>query len=214
MIINSKDQIGFDNVIMTELIFNKSVTHHLVFTDYPAKEINQDFTVPIDYFAVNELYPQIISGKEVMKSYTISDFHENIQILINSKPDTTESPYCFHILSKMNRETMTANMLVFIVSDKELSEKFDAIAAYLNTHLMSSYVRIMSTRDVLRERLSDRELSVLTWLKLGKTSWEVAKILNITENTVNFHIKNIKRKLNATNRQHAVAIAIAKGAIE
>ncbi|MDF0522996.1 helix-turn-helix transcriptional regulator [Bradyrhizobium yuanmingense] len=34
----------------------------------------------------------------------------------------------------------------------------------------------------------------------GKSSWEIAKILNISENTVNFHLKNAIRKLGTTNR--------------
>jgi LuxR family transcriptional regulator, quorum-sensing system regulator CviR len=57
--------------------------------------------------------------------------------------------------------------------------------------------------------LSKREIEVLSWLKEGKTSWEIARILQITERTVNFHVRNIMKKLDANNRTHAVAIAVA-----
>jgi DNA-binding CsgD family transcriptional regulator len=59
--------------------------------------------------------------------------------------------------------------------------------------------------------LSKREKEVLRWLKEGKSSWEVAFILNISERTVNFHVNNIMLKLNAVSRTQAVAVAIEKG---
>ncbi|WP_225189223.1 helix-turn-helix transcriptional regulator [Bradyrhizobium sp. IC3195] len=34
--------------------------------------------------------------------------------------------------------------------------------------------------------LSQREISCLRWLARGKLSWEMGKIMNISENTVNF----------------------------
>jgi DNA-binding CsgD family transcriptional regulator len=57
--------------------------------------------------------------------------------------------------------------------------------------------------------LSKREIEVLSWLKEGKTSWEIARILLISERTVNFHVSNIIKKLDANNRTHAVALAVA-----
>jgi len=61
--------------------------------------------------------------------------------------------------------------------------------------------------------LSKREREVLKWLKKGKSSWDISKIMAITERTVNYHIYNIIQKLDALNRTHAVAIAIEKGLI-
>jgi DNA-binding CsgD family transcriptional regulator len=36
--------------------------------------------------------------------------------------------------------------------------------------------------------LSNREIEVLKWAALGKTSWEMSMILEISERTVNFHL--------------------------
>lgn len=214
MLINSKEQIGVDHISMTELIFNKTVTNRLIFTDYPAMVKLNDYTIPQELYENDKVYPQILAGKEVIKVMETTDILKDLISVDMLSQQIEDKIYSRHILSKMNKETMTANLIIFAIDDPAKSNKFDSMAAYLHIHLMSAYVRIMGARDVLPERLSERELSVLTWLKHGKTSWEVAKILNITENTVNFHIKNIKRKLNATNRQHSVAIAIAKGIIE
>ncbi len=62
--------------------------------------------------------------------------------------------------------------------------------------------------------LTPREREVLNWIKEGKTSWEASIILSISERTVNFHIRNIKRKLNAVNRSQAIAKAISHGIID
>lgn len=56
--------------------------------------------------------------------------------------------------------------------------------------------------------LSPRERECLMWAADGKTSWETAKILNISERTVLFHFKNIMLKLGVGNKTQAVAKSI------
>lgn len=62
--------------------------------------------------------------------------------------------------------------------------------------------------------LSKREISVLEWIKQGKSTWDVSQVLNITERTVNFHVKNIFKKLGVVSRAQAVAVAIDLGVIK
>jgi len=40
------------------------------------------------------------------------------------------------------------------------------------------------------DQLSAREQSCLSWTARGKSSWEIGRILSISENTVIYHIKN------------------------
>jgi len=61
--------------------------------------------------------------------------------------------------------------------------------------------------------LTGREQDTLKWAAIGKTSWEIASILKISERTVNFHLSNAAVKLNVTGRRAACSIAIARGAI-
>lgn len=56
--------------------------------------------------------------------------------------------------------------------------------------------------------LSQRELECLEWVSFGKTSWETAIILGVSERTINFHLLNACRKLNVYGRQAAVALAL------
>lgn len=51
----------------------------------------------------------------------------------------------------------------------------------------------------------------LHWSAIGKTSWETARILDISESTVNFHLRNACRKLQVRGRRAAVATAIRRG---
>jgi DNA-binding CsgD family transcriptional regulator len=57
--------------------------------------------------------------------------------------------------------------------------------------------------------LSVREMDCLQWAAVGKTSWEIAQILKISERTAIFHMTNAARKLGATNRRQAVVRALA-----
>ncbi|GGE88466.1 MULTISPECIES: helix-turn-helix domain-containing protein [Stappia] len=63
-------------------------------------------------------------------------------------------------------------------------------------------------------KLTDREIEVLKWAAHGKTSRETSMILNISINTVNFHIKNTMSKLGTANRASTVASAIRSGLLE
>lgn len=61
--------------------------------------------------------------------------------------------------------------------------------------------------------LTEREKECLLWTAEGKTGWEIAQILNISERTVVFHLNNATKKMDVINRQHAVAKAISHGYI-
>ena len=62
--------------------------------------------------------------------------------------------------------------------------------------------------------LTTRQRDCLLWVARGKTSWEVARILGISERTVNFHIQNCLRKLKATSRPEAIAKAMVAELIQ
>jgi LuxR family quorum-sensing system transcriptional regulator CciR len=63
-------------------------------------------------------------------------------------------------------------------------------------------------------QLSQREKDCLLWTAQGKSSWDIGMILNISGNTVNFHLKNAMRKLDTTSRTVAVVKAIRRNLIQ
>jgi len=54
--------------------------------------------------------------------------------------------------------------------------------------------------------LTAREAECLDWAASGKTNGEIAVILDISENTVRYHFKNILIKLGARSRAQAIAM--------
>ncbi len=61
--------------------------------------------------------------------------------------------------------------------------------------------------------LTRRERETLHWASLGKTTWEIGRIVGISERTVMFHLGNAMRKLNARNRAQAIAKATLLGVL-
>ena len=66
----------------------------------------------------------------------------------------------------------------------------------------------------LVESLTPRELDVLRLLARGNTNLAIASTLVVREGTVKYHVKNILRKLGATNRADAVARFVRAGGSE
>lgn len=64
-----------------------------------------------------------------------------------------------------------------------------------------------------KPQLSARELECLGWTAAGKTSSEIAVILDLSEHTVNHYLTGCCQKLSAANRAHAVAKGIRLGLI-
>ncbi|MBZ2209454.1 helix-turn-helix transcriptional regulator [Massilia soli] len=71
------------------------------------------------------------------------------------------------------------------------------------------FVRPQQQQD--KPRLTRRELEVLKWVMVGKSSWEISKITNCSEATVNFHIGNVRQKFGVSTRQQALVKAIGMG---
>ena len=64
------------------------------------------------------------------------------------------------------------------------------------------------------DELTARELEVLRLIREGYKNKQIADQLTISENTVNFHIKNLMEKLRANDRTHAVTIALRRGMLQ
>jgi DNA-binding NarL/FixJ family response regulator len=65
--------------------------------------------------------------------------------------------------------------------------------------------------DGLVAPLTNRETQILTYVAEGNSNKEIARILEISEQTIKNHVSAILRKLNANDRAHAVALALHSG---
>lgn len=71
-----------------------------------------------------------------------------------------------------------------------------------------------SERSPRAEELTDREKQVLRLVAEGATNRDIAARLNVSENTIKFHLKNILEKLHLRNRAQAAAYAIQTGLLK
>jgi len=62
--------------------------------------------------------------------------------------------------------------------------------------------------------LTFREIQVLNYIADGNSNKQIAKTLEISDQTIKNHVSSILRKLNANDRAQATAIAIRKGLIQ
>ncbi len=75
----------------------------------------------------------------------------------------------------------------------------------------SGFLRRGSAVKHQDNEITSRELECLEWCAAGKSSWDIAHLMNCTEATVNYHFANIRRKFGASSRRMAVIKAIQLG---
>jgi DNA-binding NarL/FixJ family response regulator len=88
---------------------------------------------------------------------------------------------------------------------------FERLAYIINARIEGVARNKMMPKFV---RLSEDENRLLTLAARGKTSAEIAQMLNLSKRTVDFHIDNARRKLSAATRTEAVLKAVTTGLID
>jgi DNA-binding NarL/FixJ family response regulator len=68
--------------------------------------------------------------------------------------------------------------------------------------------------DLGDDALTQREVEVLRLLAAGNRNRDISQMLLVSEETVKSHLKHISEKLRASNRTHALAIAIQRGIVQ
>ncbi|MDQ7019577.1 MAG: LuxR C-terminal-related transcriptional regulator [Robiginitomaculum sp.] len=119
-----------------------------------------------------------------------------------------EHGYCFPLKGRSCRPTM-----MYISGD---FKNIDAQALMLMEMVILAFYRRAcdlfpgSELQGIRHNggLSDRERETLSWVAQGKTDWEIAQLLEISERTVHYHIENAKKKMMVPTRLQAVVEAI------
>jgi len=94
-------------------------------------------------------------------------------------------------------------------SHRHVNEVYRGAAGELNTIVNAVVSKYESFIDEQRvPTLTPRERDVLHWVARGKTSDDIGDILAISTATVDTHLRTVLRKMQASNRSHAVAKAI------
>lgn len=64
------------------------------------------------------------------------------------------------------------------------------------------------------ERLSEREVRILSMLALGETNNSIAQAMHLAPDTVRNYTRSARLKLGAKSRSHAIAVAVASGQLD
>ncbi len=80
----------------------------------------------------------------------------------------------------------------------------------LAVHAQDAALRLLGGQTVSADvpELTPREIEVLRWTMEWKSAWAIGEILGLGENTVDFHLRNVLRKLKSSSKQQAVLKAV------
>lgn len=110
-------------------------------------------------------------------------------------------------------------MLTIVRSSQKVSEQeiqandplWRWLANVAHLELSKRLLRSQADEEV---SLTARQVEVLRWTADGKSSAQVARILDLSEHTVHFHVKNAIARLGAANKFAAVARATRLGLLD
>ena len=96
----------------------------------------------------------------------------------------------------------------------ELQGDILLLAHYIHAVLTQSVVDQQLPSPLAGTKLSARELECLQLAAKGLSSKQIGQALGIGERTVHFHLGHVLSKFGASNRQQAIAKAVAAGLIQ
>ena len=87
-------------------------------------------------------------------------------------------------------------------------------SVYRGAKAIDSDVAVRLAEHVSDEKLSPREIEVLSLVAAGNSNKMISARLGLSEETTKAHVKNIIAKLHAHDRTHAVTVALRRGIIQ
>jgi DNA-binding NarL/FixJ family response regulator len=113
------------------------------------------------------------------------------------------------------QRAMRAGASGYILKSMHMDELLSVIrSVHAGRRHVSPEVAARLAEHLGDDDLTTRELDVLRLIRDGHRNKQIADQLAISENTVNFHIKNLVDKLQANDRTHAVTIALRRGLLQ
>ena len=113
------------------------------------------------------------------------------------------------------RKALRAGAVGYLLKNTLRRELVDTIRS---THVGKFRVPVAVALELAghqaESELSVRELDVLRLVALGSSNKRVGQLLSVTEDTVKAHMKAILAKLGASDRTHAVTLALRRGIID
>jgi DNA-binding NarL/FixJ family response regulator len=145
--------------------------------------------------------------------------------ITNSHPSTAVIILSMHSDESYVLRALNAGARGYLLKDSAESDLISAVRAVnegkaffspaISKLLVEDYVRQLRQRGVedSYELLTPRERELVQLLAEGKTTKEIAAILNLSPHTVETHRSNVLRKLNLNSLPELILYAVRKGVI-
>ncbi|HUP02753.1 MAG TPA: response regulator transcription factor [Bryobacteraceae bacterium] len=102
----------------------------------------------------------------------------------------------------------------YLFKDMARKELVQAVrAVHGGKRYIPAQVGARIAENLPRSDISEREIEVLQLIAVGMKNKEIAFQMDISESTVQAHVKHILEKLHASDRTHAVTAALKRGII-
>ena len=150
---------------------------------------------------------------ELFQSSELTD-EENEQLVWSQQFDIYSG-----LLTTQHFPDSTATFLHFAGNEKNINYELRRKTKLMVLSLIQiiDYKVSLLLKDTLKPtspRLSSREQEVLIWAARGKTIWETAKILGLSQSTVREHLVHCQEKFQTYNKVELVAKAMCIGSIQ
>tara|TARA_R110002012_G_scaffold301666_2_gene502033 strand:+ start:961 stop:1608 length:648 start_codon:yes stop_codon:yes gene_type:complete len=140
------------------------------------------------------------------------------EIITDSLDDTKVLIFSMHDSPEFVTSSIQAGASGYILKDTTSEEVYYAIKAVAKgqTHFSSSIAKMLIDKPIkdTSQKLTTREQLILTHVAQGKSSKEIARILNISFRTVEAHRRNMKSKLNIESLAELICYAVDHGLVE
>jgi DNA-binding NarL/FixJ family response regulator len=114
---------------------------------------------------------------------------------------------------------VTAGVHGFLLKNSESQEIKKAIEKvlegeqYITSMIQTSFLKADTSNEVPSLQFSKREADILMYLKLGKSSKEIADRLSLKENTINSYREDMLRKTKTNNVAELISYAYKNGVL-
>lgn len=110
------------------------------------------------------------------------------------------------------RKAMAAGAAGFVARSESVERLLETCVAVAKGQMVFPFLDVRGLKQDPIESLSPRERTLLEALSKGLTNKELSRELDISANTVKFHLSNLFEKLSVKNRAQAIAFFYANRA--
>lgn len=199
--LNALNKHGYCDGLSLELNSSEFYFGLIHFSSYAANNFNRNVRTLIHNFrtVIEDWMGKMISYNKTINNFIFfyakqksTDYFE----LIKGDKDKIQSEVVFNIV-----ETLEENKQQLLLNQQNVYTA--SITCFPNG---SNIIEVVPA--ALPNKLTKKELLVLSWLVSGKTDKEISQCLCLGERTINSHIASILRKLEVNNRVEAAVYAV------